>query len=170
MQERLPASVRHGYLLCGGFFQGRFRHSDCRLRQQDCHGDGPFVLSLSVSPESSEANLFGKTVSELQTGIVVGDSEITGTLNYVTGYTGFDSNPEKQSGNYLALKIDATSGSTTTVEVVGGDKGPVTLDSDMNIVLFIKSTTQSVKVVTSMGDESIEKTYALTRLTLTPAD
>lgn len=87
----------------------------------------------------------------------------------MTDYTGFDVNPEKQSGNYLALKIDATAGSTTTVEVVGGDKGPVTLDSDMNIVLFIKSTTQSVKVVTTKGEKSIEKVFALTNLTLEPA-
>lgn len=84
-------------------------------------------------------------------------------------YTGFDVNPEKQSGNYLALKIYATAGSTTTVEVVGGDKGPVTLDSDMNIVLFIKSTAQSIKVVTTMGEESIEKVFSLTNLTLEPA-
>ena len=121
-------------------------------------------------PESSEANLFGKTVSELQTGIVVGGSEITGTLHYVTGYTGFHgSEPTQQEGNYLALKIEATSGATTTVEVVGGDKGPVTLDSDMNIVLRIKDkSSQSVRVIAKKGTTTITNTYGLTGLTLEP--
>lgn len=110
-------------------------------------------------------------MSELQAAdVTVGESEITGTLHYVTNYTGFDaSEPSEQVGNFLALKINASSleGVTTVVELVGGTKGPVNLDSDMNVVFHIQNKdTESVKVTVSKGGESETKTYGLSGLTL----
>ena len=129
----------------------------------------PFLPSLSVAPEGGEATVFGKTVSDLQSNVAVGDSEITGTLHYVTGYTQFSSEPTEQEGNYLALKFEADEGATTTVEIVGGTKGAVTLDEDMNWVGLIKSnSTQSIKVVTTKDGQSTTKEYGLTGLTLEP--
>lgn len=89
-------------------------------------------------------------------------------MKHVTGYTGFSSNTSEQEGNYLALKVDADSeDAIVTVELVGGTKGPVTLDEDMNIVLLIKNKdTQSIKVTTTHNKESITKTYGLSGLTL----
>ena len=121
--------------------------------------------------ESQGTTVLGKSVSELQAAdVTVGDSEITGTLHYVTGYTGFHgTDPLEQEGNFLALKINATTAEdvTTAVELVGGTKGPVTLDSDMNIVLHIQNKdTESVKVTVSKGGESETKTYGLSGLTL----
>ena len=89
-------------------------------------------------------------------------------MKHVTGYTGFSSNTSEQEGNYLALKVDADSeDAIVTVELVGGTKGPVTLDEDMNIVLLIKNKdTQSIKVTITHDKESIEKTYGLSGLTL----
>ena len=79
------------------------------------------MIGFSVSPEDGEANLFGKTVDSLQENVVVGESEITGTLKHVTGYTGFSSNTSEQEGNYLALKVDADSeDAIVAVELVGG--------------------------------------------------
>lgn len=67
------------------------------------------------------------------------------------------------------MKVEATAGATTTVEVVGGDKGPVTLDSDMNIVLRIKDkSSQSVRVIAKKGTATVTNTYGLTGLTLEP--
>ena len=125
-------------------------------------------MSLSVKPEDGEAVLFGKTVNELQSDVVVSDDEVTGTLKYVDGYVDFSSNVSEQSGNYLALKIEAEPAEAeTVVELVGGTKGPVTLDDDMNIVLLIKNKdTQSIKVTITHDKESIEKTYGLSGLTL----
>ena len=125
-------------------------------------------MSLSVKPEDGEAVLFGKTVNELQSDVVVSDDEVTGTLKYVDGYVDFSSNVSEQSGNYLALKIEAEPAEAeTVVELVGGTKGPVTLDDDMNIVLLIKNKdTQSVKVTVNDGEDSTTKTYGLTGLTL----
>lgn len=111
----------------------------------------------------------GKTVNELQSDIVINDNSITGTLKYVTGYTGFnESVPDEQKGNYLALKIDVTpKDAVTTVELVGGTKGPVELDEDMNIVLLIKNKdTQSVKVISKKDTNSVTKTYSLKGLVL----
>lgn len=89
-------------------------------------------------------------------------------MKHVTGYTGFSSNTSEQEGNYLALKVDADSeDAIVTVELVGGTKGPVTLDDDMNIVLLIKNkNTQSIKVTTTHNEESVTKTYGLSGLTL----
>ena len=65
------------------------------------------------------------------------------------------------------MKVDADSeDAIVTVELVGGTKGPVTLDDDMNIVLLIKNKdTQSIKVTTTHNKESITKTYGLSGLT-----
>ena len=103
----------------------------------------------------------------MQSNVVVGDSEITGTLHYVTGFTDFSSVSTEQEGNYLALKFDYVEDATTTVEIVGGTTGPVALDEDKNWVGLIKNNkTQSVKVVMTKSDASVEKTYTLTSLTL----
>lgn len=125
-------------------------------------------MSLSVKPEDGEAVLFGKAVNELQSDVVVSDDEVTDTLKYVDGYVDFSSNVSEQSGNYLALKIEAEpTEAETVVEFVGGTKGPVTLDDDMNIVLLIKNKdTQSIKATTTHNEESVTKTYGLSGLTL----
>lgn len=125
-------------------------------------------MSLSVKPEDGEAVLFGKAVNELQSDMVVADDEVTGTLKYVNDYVDFSSNTSEQSGNYLALKIEAEPAEAeTVVELVGGTKGPVALDDDMNIVLLIKNKdTQSIKVTTTHNGESITKIYGLSGLTL----
>lgn len=106
----------------------------------------------------------------MQSNVVVGDSEITGTLHYVTGYTEFSSLEEQQKGNYLALKFDFAEGVTTTVEIVGGTKGPVTLDEDKNWVgLIANKDSQTIKVVAQKNGANVEKVYSLTGLTLEPA-
>ena len=96
-------------------------------------------------------------------------NSISGTLKYVTDYTGFSSDPELQQGNYIALKFGATAGSTTTVEIVGGISGPVTLDSDMNWVGKIANTSQKIKVVNTDNGVITTKTFNLTSLVLNPA-
>ncbi len=114
-------------------------------------------------------DLFGKSVTDLQTGIIVGNDSISGTLNNITGYTGFSGNVSEQSGHYLVLHCDVPdlNDEIITVEVVGGTHGPVTLDSDHVAVLRIANTTQSVKFTASKnGNKTYSKTYSLTNLTL----
>lgn len=122
-----------------------------------------------MEPENGETDVLGKTVAELQSGVTISGSTISGTLNNIDGYTGFSGNVAEQSGHYLVLRADTGNPSDTiTVELVGGTVGhPVTLDSDRNIVLRIANTsTQSVKVVATDGTSTVTKSYSLTGLTL----
>ncbi len=128
-------------------------------------------MSLTVAPEDDETDLLGKRADALQENVIVGDNSISGELKYVTGYTGFSGKASEQSGNYLALKFEAEDGAETTVELLGGKLGhPVTLDSDMNIVLRITDPMQQkIRVVTTKGTSSTTKTYALNSLVLESA-
>ena len=112
-------------------------------------------------------------MSALQSNIVIGDDTITGNLAHVTGFTGFSSNVDEQSGNYLVLKMATVPSDNVdiTVEVVGGTVGhPVTLDADRNIVLRITDkTTETIRVIARNAVSVITKTYGLTGLTLATA-
>lgn len=120
-------------------------------------------MSFTVEPDDDEATVLGKTVSDLQEDLEVGLSKITGTLKYVTGYTGYSGDPDLQEGNYMALKVDnVPDGSTTTAELLNGYSGPVELDSDMDVVFRIEDKdAQRVKITVSLNGESFSKTYDL---------
>lgn len=123
---------------------------------------------LTVEAEDPTDTILGKVVNTLQDNIVVSDTGITGTLKYVTGYTGYSGNPAEQSGNFLALKFTAPAGSTTTVELIGGTAGVKTLDSDMNLVARITNKrTQKLRVIsTTSGGDKLTKVLDLSLLTL----
>ena len=121
----------------------------------------------TVAATDADGSLFGKDASDLQDNIVVGTNAITGTLNYISGYTDAFSGDEA-NGNFLALKCTAIEGATITVEVVGGLHGPSVLDADGLIVCRIASTEQSIRVIATINGVSQTKTYALTDLVLTP--
>ena len=108
------------------------------------------------------------TVSDLQENVAVSGNGFTGTLKYVTDYTGFSSKPEEQQGNYLAIHADDVNADRVTVEVVNGTAGEKELDSDRTIVLRIANkTTQSVRVKSyKNGVVKDVKNYSLTGLTL----
>ena len=112
-------------------------------------------------------------VSDLQSNVSVGASAITGTLKYVSDYTGFSSKTSEQSGNYLAIHctVPGTTPDRITVEVVNGTAGERTLDADGLIVLRIADkNAQSVRVKAyKTGLETVTKTYTLTGLTLESA-
>lgn len=119
---------------------------------------------------SGDVDLLGKEADDLQEDVEVANGAITGTLKYVTGYTGFSGDVSEQSGNYLALKVTAIEGATITVELINGTVGhPVTLDEDGMIVIRIADkTTQSVEVVATKDSLSETQRFSLTGLTLTP--
>lgn len=112
-------------------------------------------------------SLLGKELSDLQSGVSVGMNDISGTVHYVTGYTGFSGDPAEQQGNYLALHIDSDEDTTITVELIGGTHGPVTLDSDRTLVVRLRNKQQKIKItVTKDGYDTITRTYTLAGLTL----
>lgn len=100
-----------------------------------------------------ETDAYGKTGNDLQTNVNVSRTAVTGTLKYVTGYTGFNSAEAiEQEGNYLALDFSTdmdAQGATVTVELVGGTKGPVQLThpDDMFCVFRVTNKdTQNIRV------------------------
>lgn len=115
-----------------------------------------------------DTDLLGKSVTDLQADIEVGDDEITGTLKHVTGYTGFSGDPAEQEGNYLALHFASEEGATITVELVGGTSGPKVLDADgLAIFRISDKTTQTIKVTAEAeGRTAAELDFGLTGLTL----
>ena len=81
----------------------------CSERSEVCYcGRSKFsVGTTEVTPVTdSSIDLLGKDCDDLQEDIAVADGAVTGSLKYVTGYTGWSGNPAEQEGNYLALKFE----------------------------------------------------------------
>lgn len=78
----------------------------------------------------------------------VGINAISGTLHYVTGYTGFSGDAAEQEGNFLALHFEAEDATSIAVKVVGSDHDPVTLDEDGLLVIRIRDVSQGLDVYT----------------------
>lgn len=125
---------------------------------------------MSVGTDiSASQDLLGKVIADLQSGITVGNGEIKGTLNNVTGYTGFSGDVSEQSGHYLALHcaVPNVSGAEIKAQLIGGYHGEVTLDPDGIIIFRIASNTQKVKITaTKTGYAPYIQTYSLANLTL----
>lgn len=129
-------------------------------------------MGLSVTPSTATGtDLYGKAAADLQENVKIEADVISGTLKWVTGYTGYSGDPDLQEGNYLALKCDRESGVTVTVELIGGDSEghPVTLPDDDDIMVGrITSNTQKIRVIATDGTETETRIFWLTGLTLTP--
>ena len=125
-------------------------------------------LDVVVSAVADDVDVLGKDAGDLQDDIAISNGAITGTLKYVTDYTGFSGDVSEQSGNYIALKVVAVADATITVELVGGTLGhPVTLDADGMIVIRITDTsTQSISVVATKGTVSETLSFSIAGLTL----
>ena len=132
-----------------------------------CEGE---PLTLGVAPVNKDETVLGKKVKELQTGVTVFQDEIAGQLNYVTGYTEFDSeDTDNQEGNFLALKFAVPTGATTTVEVLGSGNDPVTLDTTKIWVGKISNNSQKLRVVVSKTGETLTKLFTMHGLVLRAA-
>ena len=128
-------------------------------------------LTLGIAPANKETNYYGKLVSELQTRVSIFQDEISGILNYVTGYTGFSGDETLQSGNFLALKFVVPEGATATVQLIGGTGSAVSLgDDDYCVFRITNAKTQYVQVVVTGSDrDTLTKNYYLNGLTLRSA-
>ena len=125
-------------------------------------------MSIDADIAAAE-DLFGKTVSDLQSGITVGSKAISGTLKYVADYSSAYGTGE-DSGNYIVLhaEVPDTEDVTITVEVVNGVHGPQTLDEDgIAICRITDKNSQKIRFVArKTGYESVTKTFTLLGLTL----
>lgn len=122
-------------------------------------------MTVDTNIDAAE-DLFGKVISDLQSSVSVGESAITGHLNYVSDYTGFSGDVALQSGNYLALHASVPDVEDVTITVKLTNT--VTLDADGQIVLRIADKdSQTVTVVASKdGYDSVTKVFSLSGLTV----
>lgn len=127
-------------------------------------------LTVDVSV-AADTDLLGKVIGDLQDDDVVVDNyrgKVTGTLKYVTGYTGFDgSHEELQKGNYLVLHASVPDVTGVTIKFAARTVG--TLDSDGILILRMgEDVTQITFTAIKSGYYSVSRTYDITGLTLTP--
>lgn len=112
---------------------------------------------------ASDEDLFGLTVSDLQSNVVIGKNAITGTLHYIDDYSTAFSGDEAE-GNYLAIHASVPNVDDATISVK--ITNPVTLDPDGIFVGRIRDKdSQTITVVASKeGYESVTKVYNLSGL------
>lgn len=125
-------------------------------------------LTVDTNIDASE-DLFGKTVGDFQTNVTVGSEGIGGTLKFIDDYTSAGYVGDEASGNYLVVhaSVPDVDDVTITAEIIGGNHGPVTLDSDGILIARIASTTQKIKFTASKsGYENVSKTFNLSNLEL----
>lgn len=124
------------------------------------------MSGLRVTAYTGNEDLFGKSVTDLQTGITFNsDNTVSGTLKYVTDYTGFSGTVSEQSGNYLVFKAEVPNvdGVTITAKI----NNTSTLDDDGIAVFLITDKTKKLVVTASKdGEGSVSKEFDLSGLTL----
>ncbi len=112
----------------------------------------------------------GKSVTDLQEDIVVDNGTISGTLHYVTGYTGFDaSHPELQEGHFIALHAEDDDASSIAIRPLGSTADPATLDSDGLYILHIVNAT-GIEVYSVVDGVTYMNVYRFENLTLEPEE
>lgn len=121
-------------------------------------------MTLSADADiDAETDLYGKSVTDLQSDIVIGDDAITGTLAYVTDYTDFSEDTDLQKGNFLALHFGAPEGYEITVSL--GDD-PIEVDSDGIVVMRIADKdTDIITATATKGEDTQTLTFDLSGLT-----
>ncbi|MBE5825386.1 MAG: hypothetical protein E7307_01995 [Butyrivibrio sp.] len=139
---------------------------------------GGFAASAEFGP--SEQDLFGKTPAQLQRGIEVSATAVTGALEYIDDYTsafgeGMD------SGHYLALNVDIPNATkleygikdTYTTEATDAEKTAGLLDRE--VVLFVDAESLAapngvLKLKATYADGSTEdRQYDVSELILKEA-
>lgn len=131
-----------------------------------------YQLGFILDGEDPSETILGKSVADLQTNVIVNDGFITGTLKYVSDYTGYSGDTEEQKGNFLALKLSDTTGATSTCELINGPLGrPITFDSDRQVVVRVTNkATQKIRITSTLNGETVSKTYSLSSLKLVSAE
>lgn len=104
-------------------------------------------------------DVLGKASSDLQEGVeVVGDT-ISGTLHYLTDYTGFSGETSEQEGNFLTVFAPILNGETIVMELVGGTTGPKTLDDGIMVLRITDAENQSLKLTATKAGVTKEYNF-----------
>ena len=128
-------------------------------------------MSLTVDADiSSDTDLLGKAVTDLQKDVTIGKDAIGATLQYVTGYTGFSGDTTEQEGNYLALHFEDEGADSISVQIIGSDHEPSTLDDDGLLVAQIRSIAKGIDVWTVKDGVTYFNRYEFVNLIKEPKE
>lgn len=102
-------------------------------------------FGLSLLPAETDADGLGKKVKELGNFTLSEDGNLSGTLNYVTGYTGFNNaKPEEQEGYFFPFGFTRPEGYDKAHMMVKGGGGTSTEPTAQNVI-FLGKTAEDVK-------------------------
>ena len=129
------------------------------------------VPAIVVSAES-DTPILGKNVSEFQSNIQIKDNKVTGTLNYIEGFTEFNgSDPTEQEGNYLFLNFAGITADRIESKLIGGKHNTyVDCTSDKWMLYLISETCTAVEVKVTKGEMINTKVFDISDLALTPRE
>ena len=114
-------------------------------------------MTLSADVDiSADEDLLGKVLADLQTDVEIDGGDITGTLHYLSDYTG-------QSGNYICLHF--ASSVPATITAAYNDK-TVTLTDDGILIVRVADKDNPLTVTATYNGQTVAHTYDLTGLTL----
>lgn len=133
--------------------KGRFVYEDVVTDAKAVIVKKKISLTDKVSIPSGETELYGKTVNDLASNLEVqSDGKVTGILNYVTEYTGFNSTVvEEQSGNYFPFSLEVTGTNMTFKK--NGEVSKENIPFEKNNVFRITSKTDKFEVL--VDNESV---------------
>lgn len=129
------------------------------------------IEDVNVQAEKANTEYLGVKASQMQTGLVVADGAVTGTLKFIQGGIS-PSGPLAGDGNFMFLKfVDPNGADEVKVGLVpSAGTGMVALDPDMNCVFKVAGqiggVDQVLKVVTTKDGVSKTQTFDLSGLTL----
>lgn len=124
------------------------------------------IPQVTVSAMDSSEEVFGYTVSQLQTGVTVTGSKITGTLHYISSGSLAQT---WGAGNFIALNFTQIPAGATSCKVgmyPSVSSGLVELDADHKAVIKVTDkNAQRLKVVTTVNGDATTQTFDLSGLT-----
>lgn len=126
-----------------------------------------YAVDMDLAAEAGTTAVYGETVSDLQTGVVVDGTDIEGTLTYVEDYT---SHPVDTEGYFLALKAVGGYDDGVNKIYVGDSETANVVDPVTGaIVVFIDPLTDPVPTTitlecTKSGFTTVTKVYSIEAL------
>ena len=119
------------------------------------------TLYSVIGTIDGDVNLYGKTASELGEFKISKTGAVTGSVNYVTGYTGFNgSDVNEQEGYYFPISFTQSQEvREVTMQVAGSKNPPVKMDAENVIYLG--------KTVAAARKKQVELVHGSDRMVLT---
>lgn len=144
---------------------------------------GTLTFSTLLDSEVTDGKIFGKAPSSLGefevtggTGADAGKITVTGTANYISGWTEFNGDPtaKENDGHYLPIQIKGVNGQKITIEGANEKTLSFGEDGSLELVMFLDKLTGSKFTVTVGEVETSSKkvgdvyTIDLSGVTLLP--